>query len=186
MSEFATAVYSSSKPLVPAKQYHPILRYLHWVSAAVIIWATISGFYAGTLPDGELRASIGGFNVALTACFVPVFLTRIAVRIAAPDPEPIPGGRKLQKIAEFAHVSLYAATLVVLVTGVLAVDHEADIFGFAVLQPIGMSEAARDAANLIHSLSCYGLALMVILHIAAVIFHRLQGRQLLHRMQVWP
>ncbi|WP_235515057.1 cytochrome b/b6 domain-containing protein [Erwinia sp. Leaf53] len=51
---------------------------LHWLSAVVIIWATITGFYAAmfeTTP--EIKEWIGFFNVSLTTVFIPFFILRV-------------------------------------------------------------------------------------------------------------
>ncbi|CAK9886650.1 MAG: hypothetical protein XXXJIFNMEKO3_03095 [Candidatus Erwinia impunctatus] len=48
---------------------------LHWLSAIIIIWATISGFMIFFLqPAQEIKDIIGFFNVSLTTVFIPFFI----------------------------------------------------------------------------------------------------------------
>ena len=48
---------------------------LHWLSAIIIIWATLSGFYVAFChPDQPVKEWIGFFNVSLTTLFIPFFI----------------------------------------------------------------------------------------------------------------
>lgn len=166
----------------PSRYSWPVVIF-HWASAIVILWAMISGLYAAGLNEASpLRASIAGFNVALTTLFVPVFALRIAVRLATSDPSPIDLPRPHQQLVAAAHVALYATVVVVLLTGVMVVDHPANIFGLFTLQPVAVSEPFRNLAFLLHRWSCYALTSLIVLHVVAVIAHGVSGRNVIARM----
>jgi cytochrome b561 len=170
----------------PAGQgYAVLLRWLHWISAAVILWAMISGFWAGSLPESEAsRKAIAGFNIALTTLFIPLFALRIYVRFTRPVPGPIWSSKLHIAMAHYAHMGLYLLVSFVLLTGVLAVDNPADIFGIVKLQPLPIAQAVRDQVIAVHDMACRALGGLVFLHILAVIWHQRSGRDVMARMGV--
>ena len=164
-------------------KYNALARTLHWLSAGVIVWATITGFYASTLPaEAALRASLAAFNVALTTLFIPVFMLRVINRIVTIDPQPLHKEPRLNRISLLAQLALYGVVAAVLLTGVLAVDHRASIFGLFDLDPIPLSEAQRRLANLVHRYGCMLLAAALVAHIAAVIVFMRKGKPMFARM----
>ena len=62
-------------------QYNRPMRVLHWVSAAVILWALATGFSVSLLNlPLALKSGISFINVSLTFIFIPVFILRCIVR----------------------------------------------------------------------------------------------------------
>jgi cytochrome b561 len=177
--------FVSSRSAPAGQSYALPLRWLHWLSAAVILWAIISGFWAGSLPESEAsRQAIAGFNVALTTLFIPVFALRIYVRFTRPVPGPIWSSKLHIAMARYAHMGLYLLVSFILLTGVLAVDHPADVFGVLTLQPLAIAQAVRDQVIAVHAMACRALGGLVFLHILAVIWHQRSGRNVMARMRV--
>ena len=54
-------------------RYSHAARILHWLSAVVILWATVSGIYAAVTAENEVAMLISALNVSLTTLLIPVF-----------------------------------------------------------------------------------------------------------------
>lgn len=58
-----TSAYSTSQKL------------LHWVSAVIIVWALLSGFFVAVFSvPASVKAWVAFFNVSLTTVYIPVCL----------------------------------------------------------------------------------------------------------------
>ena len=152
---------------------------LHWFSAVIILWATFSGFYVAFADvSASVKHTIGFINVSLTTVLVPFFALRLGLAI-------IGRGRHAagEPMARIAHWAIYAATTVVLATGVLMMERDIDVFHLLVI-PAPLSDAAITADfNRAHKYACMVLAGLVVLHVAAVIKHHLAGNPVLGRMR---
>ncbi len=166
------------------ERYNQISRALHWVSAAVIIWASLSGFAITALAsDSALRAVIAAFNVSLTTAFIPVFVWRMVHACRAPRPAALSVSRWQQRIARGMHAALYATTTVVLASGVLMMPNDISVFGWVTLPQVVDDPAWQLQFHRLHRLGCTLLGLMVTVHVAAVVAHHRAGRPVLARMR---
>jgi cytochrome b561 len=165
------------------ERYDRAARYLHWASAAVIIWASVSGFYLATLDQSSvLRAWLSYFNVSLTTVFTPVFVMRLIHAIRTDKPESLDVPRWQQRAAHLVHALLYAVTSVVLASGLLMMDHAINVFGLVSL-PNPLSDPALNGFfYTMHRHSCAVLFSLVVIHVAAVVRHQRAGRAVLARM----
>lgn len=160
-----------------------LTRTLHWLSATVILWITLSGFAVTLLsPQSGLRVWIADFNISLATLFTPVFFFRIfhALRTSAP---PLPGISAIRyRLGKFGHGVLYVLTIIVLISGFLMMTEGFDVFGLIhVPQPL-QSPLWNDRFHGIHRYSTIALLLTIAVHIAAVVHHHRAGRRLLARM----
>lgn len=156
---------------------------LHWLSAIIIIWATISGFYVALFnPALEHKNWVGFINVSLTTVFIPFFLLRIwfAVRHGKPDDGLL--SDKEERLAALGHLLLYTNINVVLITGVLMMDRPINIFNILSIPQLLHNTELIYAFNKMHIFSCITLALLVTGHVLAVIKHQCAGKPLLRRM----
>ncbi len=165
-------------------KYHWQQIYLHWISAVVILWGLVTGFYvAFTKPDPLIANWIGFVNVSLTTLFIPFFILRIWFFFKFGKPA---AARKTQgyQLAYAVHMLIYFNILIVLVSGVLMMERPINVFNI-----IQFSQPLTDTAltyqfNLLHKYSCMSLSLLVFGHICAVAHHHYFGRLILKRM--WP
>ena len=165
-------------------RYDRLSRYLHWASAAVIIWASLTGFYLATLePASNLRAWLSWFNVSLTTAFTPIFVARIIHATRTRKPASLDVPRWQQRLAHLVHALLYAMTSVVLASGVLMMDHDISLFGLITLPNAIADPDWNRYFHALHRQSCAALSLLVMLHVAAVIRHLRAGRPVLARMR---
>ena len=99
-------------------KYSLTARLLHWVSAAIIVWATLTGFLLASLSaESALRATLSSLNVSLTTVFLPVFLFRMTYAAGMRKPPALDVPVTQRRAASFAHLLLYAVTTLVLFPG---------------------------------------------------------------------
>jgi cytochrome b561 len=166
-----------------SNRYDRLSRYLHWASAAVIIWASLSGFYLATLEPGSvLRNWLSFFNVSLTTAFTPLFVIRVVHAVRTSKPASLEVPRWQQRVAHIVHAMLYALTSIVLASGILMMDHSINVFGLIMLPNPVTDARLNHHFYLMHRHSCAALFLFVSVHVAAVVRHQRAGRPVLARM----
>ncbi|WP_241494387.1 cytochrome b [Pseudomonas asplenii] len=155
--------------------------FLHWLSAAVILWATFSGFGVTLLDQhAPFRQWVESFNPQLTSLFIPFFAWRLWLAIKSPAH---PAHRGWQaRLAGLAHVAIYATVTAVLVTGVLMMNHPVEILDLFELPQWVHSRSALLQLHQEHHVMCALLGGLVALHLLAVVQHQLMGRSVLGRM----
>ncbi|WP_249168428.1 cytochrome b [Erwinia sp. E602] len=77
---------------------------------------------------------------------------------------------------------LYINIAVVLITGVLMMDRDINIFNLFSIPHLIESKLITDLFFVTHIISCTTLAGLVLLHILAVVKHELFGNRVLRRM----
>jgi len=155
---------------------------LHWLSAVIILWALVSGFYVAYLPvSAATEHWVGSLNVSLTTLFIPLFAWRAWLFVRAPRP-CVSVLSSVQRLALAVHALIYLTIGVVLVTGVLMMKSPISIFGLVrIPQPLG-DPSLIELANTAHVLSCVVLSILVALHLCAVAWHEFSGRRVVRRM----
>ncbi|WLG95430.1 cytochrome b [Pseudomonas sp. FP198] len=182
------AGFDSSLPLFPEclqespPSYSKPRVLLHWISAFIILWTLASGFYVAYVPVPVfIKQWIGSLNVSLTTVLIPLFAWRLwlffsnlEIRTAASSMN--------KSLALAVHAVIYLVTSVVLASGVLMMTTPISLFGLVQIpQPLDDVQL-NDLALTFHILSCMTLALLVALHICAVVWHESSGRRVLRRM----
>ncbi|QTL35705.1 cytochrome b [Pseudoalteromonas viridis] len=167
-----------------AAKFDCTARALHWISASVILWALLSGFYMAVFElDTPTKTTLSRFNVALTFVYCPVFIWRVVHRVLCPPPAQIATLTPHQaRLASTAHVAIYLLTALVLCSGVLMMEHPFSIFGWILVPPLLSDAQTLDWFARLHLISNILLLVIVTLHILAVIKHQLAGRAVLQRM----
>lgn len=156
---------------------------LHWISAAVILWVLVSGFYVAYAEvDEATRTWVGWVNVSATTLYIPIFVLRCVVRAFKPVPASIDRNPLGRLAAHVAHQALYWLTAVVLLSGVLMMDHAIDVFGWWQIPGPTFDAVWHARWFTLHIASCFALAAVVLLHIAAVCLHQWRGHAIVRRM----
>lgn len=158
---------------------------LHWLSAAIILWVLISGFYVAyaDVPD-VVFARVAWVNVSLTTVYIPIFALRCLCRLLKPSPACFNQDRVDRLAARFAHEALYWTTGLVLLSGVLMMDRAINVFDWFQTPTLLSDTTWQGYWFMVHIASCFMLAALVLLHIAAVCLHQLRGRNILRRMSI--
>lgn len=172
------------------KRYHSALVVLHWLLAALILLALgMGGLVLVNTPNsdpakiGALQGHmIGGGLIALLT------LVRIVVRLFTSHPTPAPTGIAwADRVAPLMHWALYALVLVMAGSGIamsIAFGLPDVVFGGAGVLPPDFNTAV---ARAVHGAAATALAALVVLHIAAALYHQLVRRdRLLARMGFGP
>lgn len=158
-------------------------RVLHWIFAAVVLWATISGYASALLqPPPSVKQVLAFINVSLTTLLVPLFVLRLFYLVLHPAPAaPAHQSPRERLLVHAGHAALLITLGTALLSGVLMMSRPIDVFGLLIPQPLQSLTAILFFEEL-HHYSCVALALLVAGHIAAVIIHQLRGHDVLGRM----
>lgn len=159
--------------------------WLHWLSAAVIVWTLISGFYVASVnASPRLAQWVAFFNVSLTTVFIPFFVWRLFIFTSHARHTSVRAFDFMEKLALFAHTLIYLVISIVLVTGVLMMDRPIDVFGLVqIAQPLSDPELISRFL-IIHVWACVVLSVLIVLHVGAVVVHELCGHRVLRRMSL--
>ncbi|WP_192483923.1 MULTISPECIES: cytochrome b [Cysteiniphilum] len=156
---------------------------LHWFSAVIIIWALITGFYVALFDvSQEVKAAIGFFNVSITTVLIPFFILRVIVMLCSRKVEDSNLSNHNHKLAKAMHFSLYVVIAIVLLSGVLMMDRQINVFGVLFFPQLIHSPIALNIWFDLHKYSCIALSILVLLHILAVIKHYVNGHKILKKM----
>ncbi|MCL6704250.1 cytochrome b/b6 domain-containing protein [Pseudomonas sp. T1.Ur] len=155
---------------------------LHWLSAAVILWALASGFYVAYGPVSDsVEHWVGSINVSLTTLFIPLFAWRFCLFACEFDAHEAKSSWA-KALALLVHLMIYLTIAAVLVTGVLMMKKTISVFGLVhIPQPL-QDPSLIEWATMGHIQSCAVLSLLVALHLCAVAWHEFSGRRVLQRM----
>ncbi|WP_236183648.1 cytochrome b [Pseudomonas protegens] len=165
--------------------YSHLQKVLHWLSAVVILWALISGFYVALFEvSAASKEWLAFFNVSLTTVFIPLFIWRLYLALTTRS-SPVGQPRSFaESLAAIAHRAIYLAVIIVLITGVLMMNRPITVFDlFFIPQPL-QDPYVIGLFFTVHVVSCAVLGLLVALHVAAVVKHEVAGRRVLKRM-IW-
>lgn len=155
---------------------------LHWLSAAVILWATLSGFGVSLLDQSDpFREWVESFNPQLTSLFIPFFVWRLWLAVKAPARSTAKNAQA--RLASAAHKAIYAVVAGVLITGVLMMSHSVMLLALVPLPQLIHSKIALLELHEVHHALCAALAGLVALHLGAVVMHQVRGKSVLGRMR---
>lgn len=170
-----------------ATSYGSAARSLHWLTALLILSAIGLGLYGEDLPFDTsetlaTKAAVYSLHKTIGIAAFFVAAVRILWALMQPRPAPIHPERRLETwVAELVHWSLYAAMLIMPLSGWI---HHAAVEGFApILWPFGQnlpfvpkSESVAKAATLIHAIFSNVLIGSILLHVAGALKHVLIDR----------
>lgn len=174
---------SSVLTAVEATAYTKPRIFLHWLSAAIILWATFSGFGVALLNTQDpFRQWVESFNPQITSLFIPFFAWRLWLAIKADHPYTRTSAH--ERLVSLAHMAIYAAVSGVLITGVLMMSHPVTLMAVVTLPQLIHSKIALLELHELHHVLCAILAGLVALHLTAVVLHQVRGKSVLGRMSL--
>jgi cytochrome b561 len=162
---------------------------LHWLLALAIIGAFGVGLTMVELPFSPGRLKLYNWHKWAGVTILSLSALRLLWRLGHRPPAALPGPAWEQRAAHAVHGLLYLLFFAVPLSG-WAYSSAAGfpIVWFGVLPLpdfVPVDKALAETLKLSHKLLNYGLALLVLAHIAAALKHQfLQGQALLQRM--WP
>ena len=148
---------------------------MHWISAVLLFIQIPLGFYLVDLDFGPERLSIEDIHVTVGLSIFYLVILRLLYKIFNPTPRLEPSVFKGQKfLAKLNHVMLYVTILSITISGILK-----KLFNGETLTIIFKKIKIQDNFELgelfydIHVISNYVLIVLIIIHILAVITHKL-------------
>ena len=166
-------------------EYGLISKLLHWISAILLFVQIPLGFYLVDLDFGAERLNIENIHVLIGLSIFYLVIFRLLSKIINPTPKLNPSIFKGQKfLAKLNHVLLYVTILSVTISGILKKLFNGETLTI-IFREIQINENfdLADQFYEIHILSNYTLIGLIVLHISAVIIHKLFfGDNLLKRI----
>ena len=148
---------------------------MHWISAILLFIQIPLGFYLVDLDFGPERLTIEDIHVTVGLSIFYLVILRLLYKIFNPTPRLEPSVFKGQKfLAKLNHVMLYVTILSITISGILK-----KLFNGETLTIIFKKIKIQDNFELgelfydIHVISNYLLIVLIIIHILAVITHKL-------------
>ena len=156
-------------------EYGLISKLLHWISAVLLFIQIPLGFYLVDLDFGPERLTIEDIHVTVGLSIFYLVILRLLYKIFNPTPRLEPSVFKGQKfLAKLNHVMLYVTILSISISGILK-----KLFNGETLMIIFKKIKIQDNFELgelfydIHVISNYILIVLIIIHLLAVIAHKL-------------
>jgi cytochrome b561 len=169
------------------EKYHPALVVLHWLLAVLVVFMLVMGAVSlEHLPNSspEKVFALRGHMVTGMA-ILALTLVRLVVRVSARKPPPVDTGRPLlDRAAVYAHRSLYVLVILMAGSGLataLSAGLPDIVFGGSG-KPLPETFAAYPART-VHGIVGSLLALLVLVHVVAALWHQFMRRdRLIRRM----
>ena len=156
-------------------EYGLISKSFHWLSAAILIIQIPLGMYLVDMDFSEKRLTIENIHVAVGISIFYLTILRLIYKTFNPTPNlnnNIFPGQKI--IARLNHVFLYISILIITISGALKKLYNGEelnmfFFNLEIQDNFELGELFYD----IHVISNYILIALIIIHILAVITHKL-------------
>jgi len=156
-------------------EYSLISKLLHWASASILFVQIPLGFYLVDLDFGPERLNIENIHVLVGLSIFYLVIIRLINKIISTSPKLEPSIFKGQKfLAKSNHILLYVTILSITISGIFKklFNGETLVIFFREIQIVENFEVA-DFFYDIHIFSNYLLIALIIIHILAVIVHKL-------------
>ncbi|MDC1033035.1 cytochrome b/b6 domain-containing protein [Candidatus Pelagibacter sp.] len=163
--------------------YGLISKIFHWLSAALLLLQIPLGFYLVDLDFSDKRLTIENIHVTLGLTIFYLTILRLFYKLINPTPalkSSIFPGQKI--IAKLNHIFLYISILVITISGALKKLFNGELlnlffFDLEIKDNFNFAEFFYD----IHIIGNYTLISLILLHVSAVIIHRVLFKENLLR-----
>ena len=156
-------------------EYGLISKLLHWMSALLLFAQIPLGFYLVDLDFGTERIGLENIHVTVGLTIFYLVILRLLYKMFNPTPKLEPSLFKGQKfLAQLNHIMLYVTILSITISGIFK-----KLFNGETLTIIFQQIKIQDNFQLgelfydIHIVSNYILIVLIVIHILAVIVHKL-------------
>ncbi len=160
-----------------ADRWGPVSQFFHWLIVLMILGLAIVGLTMGELPKTPKYFWVFTVHKSTGITVLVLVIARLAWRLYAGRPEPVPGTPGWQeRIASVTHGLLYAMILAMPISGWLY-DSASGLrpfrwFGlFDVPKLSRPDEALRSLAHEVHEWGFWALLLLVCVHAGAAFYH---------------
>ena len=156
-------------------------RALHWFTAAIVLVLIPIGIVMANKAGGPLQDFLYNLHRSLGATLIPILLVRLIYRLTH-TPPPLPSDvPPIQQLAAHAnHYALYALLMVQPFVGWIATSAypaPITVFGLFQLPPIWRADRAfSETMFFVHRTIGITIAFLVLIHIAAALYHHFVRR----------
>jgi cytochrome b561 len=166
-----------------------ILRYdngavfLHWLTAIIVIVQVVIGFLFSFMERGEAKTELFAWHKTLGATILILAIVRLLWRLAhkpPPFPEELPRWERIAAI--WSHRAFYLLLILLPLTGLVAVSGHTigattDLVGGLRLPVVpGVLKETGELSGNIHVILVLVTLALVVLHIAAALYHQFGAR----------
>lgn len=169
-----------------ATSYGTLSKTLHWLMAAIIITLIAVGIYMAGLPketaeQKQYAFQFYGLHKSFGVVALLLIIVRLAwIRLSPPPALPAVFDAKEQKVVRLLQSLLYILMLLLPLSGYLmsnAGGYPINLFGLGELPAlVGKSKGLGDIAHEAHEIMGFAMLLLIVLHMAGAIKHRLKDR----------
>jgi len=167
------------------EEYDPLSKLVHWLMAAIIIYATTAGYIMHIVEDNNpLFLFLSILNMSLATISAPLLIIRYIWSFFRKTPSlPITISEAQQGIARLVHSLLYLVMFLVFTSGFLMLREEYLLFWIiAIPNPVD-NDSINAFFFALHRVACASLAVLVAAHVAAALKHHFIDRdKVLSRM----
>lgn len=161
------------------ERWGPVSQLLHWLIVLLVLVLAIVGLTMGELPKTPSNFWVYTLHKSVGITVLALVLVRIAWRLHAGTPRPVPGTPTWQaRIASLTHLLLYALLLAMPLSGWLY-DSASGLrpfrwFGLVEMPKLSApNEGLSALSNDVHEVLFWVLVALVALHAAAAFHHHL-------------
>lgn len=160
---------------------------LHWLTALLILGLAAVGLIMTELPTSPLKMQIYGLHKSFGLTVLALTVLRLSWRMLAGTPEAIPAPKAQLVVAKTVHGLMYGLLFAIPLSGWLynsASGFPLRWFGMPLPKLFtGFNPAIKQVAHALHENLFYALALLLLLHAGAALWHHYIKRDnLLKRM----
>jgi len=168
-------------------RYTPVAIALHWLLAIAIVGAFGVGLYMADLPLSPLRLKLYNWHKWAGVTILALSALRLLWRLTHRPPADLPMPAWQARAAHLTHGLLYLLFFAVPLAGwAYSSASGFPVVWFGVLPLpdfVPRDKALADTFKMLHQFAAYGLALLVLAHLGAVLKHQFIDRDgLLARM----
>lgn len=171
-----------------AEAYSAIAKLLHWTVAVGILIMVPVGIVMGRIPSGDLQNTLYHVHRSFGVLILGLMLIRLGYRLAHGVPAPEPTLTAMQRtVSHLVHLSLYALIIAQAFIGWIgtsAFGAPIWVFGLFVMPDlVSKDQQLAEPLFLIHDILGFVIAGLVLLHIAAALYHFIvRGDGVMQRM----
>ena len=160
------------------QRWGAVSQLLHWTVVLLIVGLATVGLLMTEMPNTPRKIEIYALHKSFGLTVLALAAIRLAWRIYAGTPAPVPGTPRWQaRIASLTHALLYVVLFAMPLTGWLfnsAAGYPLQFFGLFNLPALtGSDESLRETALSLHKAGFWVLLSLVVLHAGAAFYHHL-------------
>ena len=148
---------------------------LHWLTAMLVVGLSLVGLLMTELPNSPLKMQVYALHKSFGLTVLALTALRLGWRLLAGSPDALPGPRLQVLAARTVHALMYGLLFAMPLSGWLynsASGFPLRWFGIPLPRLFtGFNPALKELAHTLHETGFYLLALLLLLHAGAALFH---------------